>query len=393
MRVELTRLLIEPSQHGRRRVRIGDAVFAGVAAGNIKPQVDDRHFRGPLGALHQVAAARVELLPDRRALDVWRNHVLDGRRIRAGVAEIKRHGRRLLHLTRRAGGITAARRIVKDKVDPGVALGTHFHFTGRILRAQRGAQVEIDRVADGLGGHRRLAQQVEIHAVLAALEIEVDAAAGRARQRAAAGEQRVFRSNLPPHDDDFFPFAGRSLVTTRRQLASELQELILVAPDEIDLEQLELQVAALRLAGNRDAHQIGRLIVQAISHVEIGLGQRIALVERYRGAGGGNLVIDRDRSALHGGGLGAAKARHRVGARFLDHEGGILLALQRPHRLRLGGPRTRCGLEGRTRQPVKSAAELMFPLGAQLAPAEHAHEQRRQYCQRHVPIRQQPVEP
>ena len=67
-----------------------------------------------------------------------------------------------------------------------------------------------------------------------------------------------------------------------RELLRGLQEGVLVAPDEVDLEQLHAQIAPLGLALERDAHEIGGLIVQAVGHVEIGFGQRIALIEIYR---------------------------------------------------------------------------------------------------------------
>ena len=66
------------------------------------------------------------------------------------------------------------------------------------------------------------------------------------------------------------------------QLAGRVEEQILVAPDEIDLEQLQLQIAARRLAIDRDLHQVGGLIVQAVGHVEVGFGERVLLVEANR---------------------------------------------------------------------------------------------------------------
>ena len=63
------------------------------------------------------------------------------------------------------------------------------------------------------------------------------------------------------------------------ELARHREELILVAPDEEHFEKLELEIAALGLALDGDAHEIGGLVVQTIGHVEIGFGQRIALIE------------------------------------------------------------------------------------------------------------------
>ena len=58
-----------------------------------------------------------------------------------------------------------------------------------------------------------------------------------------------------------------------------VQELLFVAPYEEDFEELQFQVAAIGLAVDGDANEVGRLIVQAVGHVEIGFGQRIALIE------------------------------------------------------------------------------------------------------------------
>ncbi len=62
-------------------------------------------------------------------------------------------------------------------------------------------------------------------------------------------------------------------------LACELQETILVAPDEEDLEQLQFEVAALRLALHGELHEVGGLVVKTIGHVEVGFGQRVARLQ------------------------------------------------------------------------------------------------------------------
>ncbi len=96
---------------------------------------------------------------------------------------------------------------------------------------------------------------------------------------ATLANMRFVRANLLAHDDDLVPLAGRSAVARRLQTLRRLQERVLVAPDEINLQQLQAQIAPIRLALERDAHQVGRLVVQAVGHVEIGFGQRIALIE------------------------------------------------------------------------------------------------------------------
>ena len=76
---------------------------------------------------------------------------------------------------------------------------------------------------------------------------------------------------------------GAASIARAMQLAGSVEEQILVTPDEIDLQQLELQVAPARLAIDRDLHQVGSLIVQAVRHVEVGFGERILLIEANRG--------------------------------------------------------------------------------------------------------------
>ena len=125
----------------------------------------------------------------------------------------------------------------------------------------------------------RVAEQIDVDAILAALEVEVDQSACAAAAAGARGEQRLVRADLLAHDDDLVPLAGGRTIARRFQALRGLQEGVLVAPDEIDFQQFEAQIAPLGLALERDAHQIGRLIVQAVRHVKIGLGQRIALIE------------------------------------------------------------------------------------------------------------------
>ena len=57
------------------------------------------------------------------------------------------------------------------------------------------------------------------------------------------------------------------------------QEGVLVAPHEKDFEQLELEVAPIRRGIERFLHELGGLIVKAVSNVEVGLGHGIGLVE------------------------------------------------------------------------------------------------------------------
>ena len=94
-----------------------------------------------------------------------------------------------------------------------------------------------------------------------------------------------------------------------RQLARGLQELLLVAPDEEHLEELELQIAARRLAADGNADEVSGLVVQTIGHVKVGLGERIALVEVDRRLAADRLVAATWRGAE--GGAPAAPSRGR----------------------------------------------------------------------------------
>ena len=86
-----------------------------------------------------------------------------------------------------------------------------------------------------------------------------------------------------------------------------------VAPDEVDLEQLQLQVAARRLAVDRDLHQVGGLVVQAVRHVEVGFGQRVLLIEAHLRLAADRLVGSRARRER--GGSDGLEARSRRLAR------------------------------------------------------------------------------
>ncbi len=124
-----------------------------------------------------------------------------------------------------------------------------------------------------------IAEQIDVDAILAALEIEIDQRS-RPRARCPPGTRTwLVGANLLAHDDDLVPLAGRRTIARRLQRLGRLQKGILVPPDEIDFQQLEAQVAAVRLTLQGNAHEVGRLVVQTIGHVKIRLGQWIALIE------------------------------------------------------------------------------------------------------------------
>ena len=106
------------------------------------------------------------------------------------------------------------------------------------------------------------------------------------------------------HDDDLVPLARRCTVAGRFQTLGSLQESVFVAPNEINFQQLQTQIAPIRFALERNAHQVGCLIVQTVRHMKVGLGQGIALIE-----------------------IDSALAGHRVVGRSLEVRGSLAIAL------------------------------------------------------------------
>ncbi len=108
---------------------------------------------------------------------------------------------------------------------------------------------------------------------------------------------------------------------------ADLQEGILVAPDKIDFQQLQAQIAPVRFALQRDSHQVGGLVVQAVRHVEIGLGEGIALIEIDRALARhgvfGRLEVRGNRPEFLSR---LVELRHRMLAGFLDEERVVLAA-------------------------------------------------------------------
>ena len=363
-RQQFARVLVQVRQHGRRLADAGDAglIVHAFQRPQIQPQVIERQLRGlvRLLGLRQVGACgRADLLADRRMLAPAQLRLLDRRRIRiqnlpgpdahgGGVflaAGSARHRRqfarwRARHLARRAGGVIAAFRIIQYVVN--AILADLVDLAGSVAVAQRRTQIEVQAgAADGAAAtDRGLAQQVEIDPVLAAFEIQVDAAAGGPGEGAGVCEQRILRRDLPAHDHHLFPFTCQRLRTTSGQLARGLQEAILVAPDEEHLEQFQLQLAPIGLARDRNLHQVGGLIVQAIGHVEIRFRQRIALVEGHRLLAGDG-VIDGDVMAGCRGQTGIGNRREAwllVSAGFLDPVGHLRTRRgQRTDRYRIVG--------------------------------------------------------
>ena len=96
-----------------------------------------------------------------------------------------------------------------------------------------------------------------------------------------------------------------------------IQEQFLVAPNKEDLEQLEPQIATVRLALDGNLHEIRSLVIETIGHVEVGLGQRILLVE-----------MDSRFAAQRV--IGRAHGCRRFGETRCPHQGGLA------HRLEFG---------------------------------------------------------
>jgi hypothetical protein len=182
------------------------------------------------------------------------------------------------------------------------------------------------------------------------------------------------------------PAGARSRVASKT--LGGLQEGVLVAPDEIDFQQLQPQVAAVRLAFQCDTHQIRGLIVQAIGHVEVGFGQRIALIQVDRalarhGVVGGlevrsGLGIARFRAA-------AAEIGHGMLARFFHDEGFIAPAIA----AELGGRVAVVGDAGRVHAREIAAATLTT------APGKEGQQQNNHANDAggNLPIRGQPIQP
>jgi hypothetical protein len=93
-----------------------------------------------------------------------------------------------------------------------------------------------DRVLDAALTFR-ITEQIDVDAVLAAFEIQIDQGAGAPSTADIAGEQRLVGANLLAHDDDLVPLACRGTVARGFQTLRGLQEGILVAPDEVNLQQ------------------------------------------------------------------------------------------------------------------------------------------------------------
>ena len=166
----------------------------------------------------------------------------------------------------------------------------------------------------------RIAEQIDVDAVLAALEIQVDQSPGASAAAACGGEQRLVRANLFAHDDDLVPLAGGSPVAGRFQALRGLQERVLVAPDEIDFKQLQAQIAPVRFALERNSHEVGCLIIQTVCHVKIGFGQRIALIEIDRTLARHRVVGSFDIGVRIAQPIGILEIRDSVFAGLLDHE-------------------------------------------------------------------------
>ena len=57
---------------------------------------------------------------------------------------------------------------------------------------------------------------------------------------------------------------------------------LLIRSRKQDFEPLEFQIPAIRLTGQRLFHHSQRLVVQTIGQIEIGLGQRVFLIDTQR---------------------------------------------------------------------------------------------------------------
>ena len=94
------------------------------------------------------------------------------------------------------------------------------------------AQLVIQRAALALG----FAEQIDIDPIFSAFEIQIDQCTGAAATADARSKHGFVGANLLAHDDDLVPLARGCTIPRRFQALRRLQERILVAPDEVNLQ-------------------------------------------------------------------------------------------------------------------------------------------------------------
>ena len=212
----------------------------------VEPEVVDRHFGRLIGlvgqpgrdAVVQLGASKRRGLGGRRIGGV----AADVRRVETGPVEkilvteihqLRFDGGRIVrrHFARRRLIGAALRRVESEiEVIARVQSRTRRRADGRQLIPLR-RQIVIQAALA-----IRVAEQIDVHAVLAALQIQIDHRSGTASAAGRGAEHRLVRADLFAHDDDLVPLAGRRAVARRFQSFGRLQERVLVAPDEVDFQ-------------------------------------------------------------------------------------------------------------------------------------------------------------
>ena len=96
---------------------------------------------------------------------------------------------------------------------------------------------------------------------------------------AGACKHLVVSRNLLTHDYDLVPLGVFSAADSSFQSLGCIDEVAAVTPHEIDLAKFRQQILPVGLGGQSTIDEIRRLIIEAISHMKIGLRDRVSLVQ------------------------------------------------------------------------------------------------------------------
>ena len=84
---------------------------------------------------------------------------------------------------------------------------------------------------------------------------------------------------LLAHDDYLVPFRTIGFTDGGLQVGCRIDEGITIAPDEINLAELAHQRLVARVSFQCASNEVRRLIIKPVGHMEIGLGNRVGLIE------------------------------------------------------------------------------------------------------------------
>ena len=145
----------------------------------------------------------------------------------------------------------------------------------RAIRIARGTQIN-DVVTGGLRLDRKIHIQL---AGFRAVVIERQVNRPRCSARCHIREHLMIGRNLLTHNDNLVPLGIRFVRTDALETRGSIDKRIPIAPDEIDLAQLGQEILTFRFDRQRAVDKVRGLIVKAVRHVEIRLGNWIGLVE------------------------------------------------------------------------------------------------------------------